>query len=255
MYGALGGWLVMMLGKLQSAVKREKDILQIRLPRHIAITTDGTEKWALKNEVSYEEAYKKGFFILKSTINTQVNLRIPVLTFYILDKEYDKESDSYNALLTAVVNMLDELSGSSIIHENKVKISVLGKWYNLPGRVVDSIKRVIGATKGYDGFFVNFCINYSGQEEIVNAARILGMQIKSGKLDPELIDKESIKENLYTSFLLPPNLMIKNGSKKETTGFLLWDCVNAKLCFTNRLWPDFDRAELIDAIREYQKGD
>ena len=81
------------------------------------------------------------------------------------------------------------------------------------------------------------------------------MQIKSGRLDPELIDKDSIKESLYTSYFLPPDLMIKNGSKKETSGFLLWDSVNSKICFTNKLWPDFDKIEFMDAIKDYQKGD
>jgi tritrans,polycis-undecaprenyl-diphosphate synthase [geranylgeranyl-diphosphate specific] len=245
----------MVLDSIRSIIKKEKYVLKIKVPRHIGITTDGIEKWALKNNMSFEDAYKRNFLILKSTIKLQLKLKIPILTFYILDQNYDKESETYLRLLDAMTGMLNDISKSEIIHENKIKISVLGKWYDLPGRVVDSIKGVIGETKDYDGFFVNLCINYNGQEEIVDAIKLLGMQIKSGKLDPELIDKNSIKENLYSSYFLPPELIIKNGSKRETSGFLLWDSVNTKICFTNKLWPDFDKTEFMDAIKDYQKGD
>ena len=82
----------MMLESIKGMIKKEKDVLRIKLPSHIAITMDGTEKWALKNNVSYEDSYKRAFLILKSAIKSQVKLKIPVLSFYILDKNYDKEA-------------------------------------------------------------------------------------------------------------------------------------------------------------------
>ncbi|MFC2016578.1 polyprenyl diphosphate synthase [Chloroflexota bacterium] len=245
----------MVLERIKGMLKKEKYVLKIKVPRHVGITTDGTEKWALKNNMSYEDAYKRSFLILKSTIKLQVSLKIPILSFYILDRSVDRESQNYPHLLDAIVNMFDEMANSKIINQNKIKISVFGKWYNLPGRVVDSIKNAIAETRDYDGFFINLCINYDGQEEIVDAIKLLGMQIKSGRMDPELIDKNSIKENLYSSYFLPPDLIIKNGARKETSGFLLWDSVKTKLYFTNKLWPDFDRTEFMDAIKDYQKGD
>jgi len=246
---------MVMISKLKGIIKKEKDALMITLPRHIAITMDGIENWALKNDISYQDAYKKAFLILKSTIRSQVRLKVPIISFYLLDENYDKESESYSFLLDAIAEILNDLVNSDFVNENKIKISVLGKWYNLPGRVVDVIKKVIAGTKDYDGFFVNLCINYDGQEEILDAVRLLGMQIKAGKMDPELIDKQSIKESLYSSYYLPPDLMIKNGNRKVTSGFLLWDSINTKIYFTNKLWPDFDRIEFMDAIKEYQKGE
>jgi undecaprenyl diphosphate synthase len=245
----------MVLERIKGIIKKEKYVLKIKVPRHIGVTTDGTEKWALKNNISYEDACKRGFLILKSTIKLQVNLKIPILSFYILDRKADRGSQNYPLLLDAITKMFNEMANSKIINQNKIKISVFGKWYNLPGKVVDSIKKAIAETKDYDAFFVNFCINYDGQEEIIDAIKLLGMQIKAGKMDPELIDKNSIKENLYSSYFLPPELIIKNGTRKETSGFLLWDSVNTKLYFTNKLWPDFDRTEFMDAIKDYQKGD
>ena len=244
-----------MLDKLKSVVKKDKDVLRIKLPRHIAISMDGIENWALKNDISYEDSYKKAFLALKSTIRSQVKLNIPILSFYVLEESHDKDSEAYPYFLDSVVEMLNDLADSEFVKENKIKISIFGKWYKLPGRVVDAIKKAIEATKDYDSFFVNLCLNYDGQEEIVDAMRLIAMQVKAGKMDPELISKDLVKENLYSSYFLPPDLMIKNGSRKETSGFFLWDSVNTKIYFTNKLWPDFDRTEFMDAIREYQKGD
>lgn len=244
-----------MLETIKGMIKKGKFVMDISMPKHIGLTTDGIEKWALKNDISYEDAYKRNFLIIKSTMKLQVRLKIPILSFYIMDQNVDRESEYYPYLLDAIVNMFNNVSNNEFINENKIKISVLGKWYNLPGRVVDSIKNAINETKDYDGFFVNFCINYNGQEEIVDAIKILGMQIKAGRMDPELIDKDLIKENLYSSYFLPPSLMIKNGNRRETSGFLLWDSINTKIYFTNKLWPDFDKTEFLDAIKDYQKGD
>jgi len=243
------------LETIKDMIKKGRYVLNISMPKHIGLTTDGVEKWALKNNISHEDAYKRSFLVIKSTLKLQVKLKVPILSFYILDQNVDKESEHYRPLLDSIVSMFDDLADSEFINHNKIKISVLGKWYNLPGRVVDSIKNAIDSTKDYDGFFVNFCINYNGQEEIVDAIKLLGMKIKLGKLDPDLIDKESIKESLYSSYFLPPDLLIKNGSRRETSGFLLWDSGKAEICFTNKLWPDFDKTEFLDAIKDYQKGD
>lgn len=245
----------MVIEQIRSIMKKDKHALKVSMPKHIAITTDGIEKWALKNKIPYADAYRRSFLAIKNTIKTQVSLGIPILSFYISDKNIDRESEAYGHLLDAAANMLNDFANSELVNKNRIKISVLGKWYNLPGRAVESIKKAIEETGEYDSFFVNFCINYNGQEEIVDAFKILGMQIKSGKLDPELIGKDSIKENIYSSYFIPPDLMIRNGSGKNTSGFLLWDSVNAKLYFTSKLWPDFGKAELMDAIKDYRKGD
>jgi len=145
-----------MLESVRSIIEKKKDVLKIKVPKHIAITTDGIEKWALKNNISYEDAYNRNFLMIKSTIKLQVKLKVPILSFYILDKNIDRDSDYYQYLLDAIVEMFNDLAKSEFINENKIKISVLGKWYHLPGRVVDSIKKAIQETKDYDSFFCQF---------------------------------------------------------------------------------------------------
>lgn len=229
-----------------------EDIL-FKLPRHIAIVTKGKHIYADKHGKAISQVYHKSNLIILSTITEIVRLNIPITSFYLLSTR-SSQLEHFSSVVDSLSDFFSALADNNLIHSNRIKISVFGKWYDFPGKLVDSIKKVIDKTKDYDSFFVNFCINYDGQQEIVDAVKLVAMQIRAGKIDPDLITKETIKENIYSSYFMPPDLIVVNGTKKSSD-LLLWDSPNAKVYFTNKLWPDFDRLELMDAIREYQKGE
>ncbi|MEA2037310.1 MAG: polyprenyl diphosphate synthase [Nanoarchaeota archaeon] len=242
-----------MLEKVKEILKKEDEHIRFKIPRHIALVTKGKHIYAEKHKTSIEKVYQKSNIIILSTIATSAKLNIPITTFYILSTK-GEELEHFLTIIDSLTEFFNTLADKELIHKNKIKVSVLGKWYDMPGKFVDSIKNLMEKTKEYDANFVNFCINYDGQEEIVDAVKLITRQIKAGKIDAEMINKEMIKENIYSSYFLPPDLIIINGSK-TTSDLLLWDSPNAKVYFTNKLWPDFDRTELMDAIREYQKGE
>jgi undecaprenyl diphosphate synthase len=230
----------------------KEDIITFKLPRHIALTTKGKHIYAEKHKFPIEQVYKKSNAIVLNTLTSLVKLKVPITTFYILSTK-SEELEHFSKLITSLTEFLNELALNSFIHENKVKISIIGKWYDLPGKFVDAIKNLIEKTKDYDGYFVNFCINYNGQEEIIDAIKLIARQIKAEKIDAEMITNDLIKESIYSSYFLPPDLIVINGSKK-TSDLLLWDSPDTKVYFTNKLWPDFDKGELMDAVKEYQKS-
>ncbi|MFH1323653.1 MAG: polyprenyl diphosphate synthase [Nanoarchaeota archaeon] len=243
-----------MLDKFKEMLQKEdhSDTIRFKLPRHIAIVTKGKHIYSKKHNTPIGEVYKRSNLIILSTISSAVKLNIPTLTFYILSTG-SSELEHFSTVIDSLTEFLNDLSEKELIHKNRIKVSVLGKWYDLPSKIVDSIKNIIEKTKDYDGFFVNFCLNYDGQEELVDAIKLIARQITSQKITSGLITKDTIKENIYSSYFLPPDLIIVNGSKKSS-GLLLWDSPNAKVYFTNKLWPDFDRIEFMDAIKEYGKG-
>ena len=243
------------LDKFKDIIRKEpsEGFIQLKLPKHIAIVTKGKTLWAKKHNVSIEEAYTKSFTIVRSTVMTAVKLNIPIITFYLLSTKMI-ETEKYSILMDQIKDFFDDIVTRDFIEKNNVKISVLGKWYDLPGRVVDSIKNALDKTRDNEHFFFNLAINYDGQEEIVDAVKLLARQIKADKLDADSITANSIKENTYSSYFMPPDLIIVNGPTKMTSGLLLWNSSKSQIYFTNKLWPDFDRIEFMDAIKEYQKG-
>ena len=102
-------------------------------------------------------------------------------------------------------------------------------------------------------FFVNLCINYDGQEELIDSFRIIARKIKSSTLDPDSITKEEIKENVYSSYFIPPDVIIITGKRKFFGGFLLWDSIKSKIYFSDILWPDIKIDDLISIIQKIFK--
>ena len=224
------------------------------LPKHMAIIMQGSSVWAKNNHQTIEEAYSKRFRIVLEVMKMQADLKVPVISFYLLPevKKPIQDPQRVMAKLDSLSEFLMNLKSSEIIHKNGIKITVLGRWYDLPGRIVDSIKEITSETKDYDSYFVNLFINYDGQQEIVDAVRVIGMKIKSGRLDPNMIDKQAIKDELYTSYFMPPELIIRTGTHHRLRGFLLWDSIDATIYFSNKLWPDISCDDLIRAIRYHQ---
>ncbi len=221
-------------------------------PRHIALTTRGKHAYAKKNNLSIEEAYSLSYLAIMSTIASTIKLKIPMLTFHLLSTKV-KELDSFPVVIDSLTNFFNNLSEKDIISNNRIRISILGKWYDMPGRLVEAIKKIIEQTEDYASYFVNFCINYNGQEEIVDAFRLIARQVVAKKIDPESIDIKTIKENTYSSYFPPPDLIVVNYYRK-TSDILLWDSPNASFYFTDRLWPDFSKDDLLAAIKFFRES-
>ena len=181
--------------------------------KHIAISLDDVSDWCRASNSDMGEACKRYFRHLSRLLKIQVESSIPIFTVY-LPTDAEKSADDYIIFSDCLAKFLNELSEKGIASEQKIKISIFGKWYKLPGKAVESLKKAIEETKDYDSFFVNLCINYDGQEEIVDACRLIAKQVGLGKIDPEMITKESIKENVYSSYFLPPDVILIYGERK-----------------------------------------
>jgi undecaprenyl diphosphate synthase len=233
--------------------KKKEEFNLAKIPKHLAINMAGINKWAENENISLPDAFRRSFGIVEDIIRLQVKLGIPIVTIYVLP-ETSKKSQQFSYLLDGFVQFLDRISFGEMINRNKIKVTVLGKWYDLPGRVVEHIKSTIEETRDYDSYFLNFCVNYDGREEIVDACRIVAKQVQSKKLNPEAITKETIKENLYSSYFIPPDMIIKNGTRADPGTLLLWDSPYSYLYFTGKLFPETKKLDIIRAIKEYQKN-
>ena len=231
-----------MFWKKKEEAKPAEQTVKNPLPKHIAIDLEGVRAWAELHKVDVEEAYRQSFVRVLELIQKCVALNIPIVTFYIMSPGM-RRTVVEGALLKPFAEFLGKAETAVFLGNHKIKITILGKWYDLSQQTVDAIRSVADRTKDYDSFFVNFCLNYDGQEEIVDACRLIARQVKLGKLDPDLIKKDLIKENVYSSYFIPPDLIVRNGTKKVVSSLLLWDSPGAKLVFSEKLFPDLSVEE------------
>ncbi|MDP3765633.1 MAG: undecaprenyl diphosphate synthase family protein [Nanoarchaeota archaeon] len=209
---------------------------------HIAIGLDDISDWGRENNIDINEGLNRYFELLNELVKLQVKLNVPIFTIYLLP-DIEKSTEYYLIFSEKIIGFFNDLSNSEIVSKHKMKISIFGKWYKLPGKAVEALKSIIENTKEYDNFFVNFCINYDGQEEIVDACKLIARQVELGKIDPEMITKESIKENIYSSYFLPPDVILIYGEKK-LSGILLWDSVKSNIVFADKSFMEFEEEDL-----------
>jgi len=220
-------------------------------PKHIAVVIEGDEEWARDSRRGLDMACERRFGVLMEVAQAGFRLNVPILTFDVLPHAM-RNSAYFSHVVDGTVGFFERLV-ADFVHTNQVKVSVLGKWYDLPGRVVEPIRRALEVTRDYDRFFLNLCINYSGQEEIVDACKMIARQVVASRLDPNAVTSEMVKENLYSSYFMPPELIIKSGRRKSTNGLLLWDSSNAIVYFTDKPWPEFTKLDLMKAVDFYGK--
>ena len=187
--------------------------------------------------------YEKYFGALKDILGLQTELNIETMTFYLLSERTSKNTENYERLIRNMKRFFEEIAESGLINENKVKIGVFGKWYKLPSELVESIKKVVDATKDNSNLFLNFCINYDGQEEVLDACRLIAMHVKQGTLDPEMITKETVEEHTYSSYYKPPEIIIAFGRGHRLNGFLLWDSTDSRVYFVEKEFSEAGREE------------
>ena len=221
------------------------------MPRHLAISVSGSEKWASKKGKTVEFGLGKSCDKIMELIEFQPKTQIPVITVYLYSSKIT-ESPNFGIILDKIEKVFRKISENETIKKEKIKISVLGKWYDLPDRVVEPIKNVINETRDYDSYFFNICINYNGKEEIIDAIKILGRKISAGNLEPTSITEEDIKNNIYSSYFPPPEKIILTDGQKSPRGFLLWDSDNSEIYSIEKPWPEVTINDIKKIMKPHQ---
>ena len=208
---------------------------------HLAFTTKSTIKWAILNGKSFAYAFRKKLDNIIEFTRFLTDRDIPIISFYLIG---EKLSDKY---FFEIIDILDEFFNTLPtlpFIKNRVKINVIGKWYNLPEKLKESIKKCMEQTAENQNYYLNLFIHYDGYEEILSAIKSIITLVLNGKIDIEAINPTIIKEHLYTSYFMPPDIIFTNVDFK-TNGFLLWDSRYSKIININKLWNDLKKEDIL----------
>lgn len=216
---------------------------------------DGNGRWAKKRGLGRGKGHEAGARAIENLLEGVQELGIEVVSLYSFSKEnWKRPKEEIKLLWDLLVHFFNEKIKK--IQENNIRICHSGDMRQLPIIVQKTMKMVIKKTEKNTGPILNFCINYGGRQEIVNAVRLwLKKQVKDKLTDklPKLIDESSIEENLYTSEFPSLDLVIRTSGEFRISNFLLWQLAYSEIWITSRLWPDFSEKDLFQAIIDFQK--
>jgi undecaprenyl diphosphate synthase len=216
---------------------------------------DGNGRWAKRRNLPRVAGHKAGAEAVRVTVETCARMGISALTLYAFSAENWKRPRSEVDTLWRLLHvyMRRELPR---LQENNVRLTAIGRLEALPVAARVELKAAIEATSRNTGLRVNLALNYGGRNELVDAFNAILKEARDGgRLSQLQVDEAAIASHLYTSSLPDPDLLIRTSGEMRVSNFLLWQIAYAELYVTGVLWPDFKRADLIEAILDYQKRD
>jgi len=225
-------------------------------PEHIAVILDGNRRWALKRSLNPWVGHKHGAEKVENLLDWCLQLGVKSITLYAFSTEnFRRPKKEIEELMQIFEEKLRKLLTDKRIHQNQVKVKIIGRRELLPNSIKNIIEEVEESTKNYNKHFLNVALAYGGRAEIIDAAKRIAEKVKQGKLDPNEINEKLFEKHLYTAHLpkQDPDLIIRTSGEERLSGFLLWQSAYSELCFLDIYWPEFRKIDLLRAIRVYQK--
>jgi tritrans,polycis-undecaprenyl-diphosphate synthase [geranylgeranyl-diphosphate specific] len=185
-----------------------------------------------------------------------LDLGIRTVTLYVFSTEnFHRPKEEVDKILTLIQDETKKLITDKRIHNNKVHVKAIGRLELLPDSLRDVLAEVERVTANYQEHYLNIAVAYGGRAEIVDAAKRIIDEVRSGSLDEDSVDEDVFRKYLYTSHLPNPypELIIRTSGEERLSGFLLWQSAYSELCFLDVYWPDFRSIDLLRAVRTFQK--
>jgi undecaprenyl diphosphate synthase len=230
--------------------KNEIDLL--KLPKHIAIIMDGNGRWAKGKGKLRIFGHHNGVLSVRDVVEGSVELGINYLTLYTFSSEnWSRPKLEVMAIMELMVNTINKEINRFM--DNNVRLQAIGDLKMLPDKCYTELTNAINKTSVNTGLVVTLALSYSSRKEILQAVKQIAGKVQNGELNIDDIDEEIFENNLYTNGMPNPELLIRTSGEYRISNYLLWQIAYAELYFTSKLWPDFRREDLFEAILDYQK--
>ena len=223
-------------------------------PAHIAIIMDGNGRWAKARGLPRTAGHKRGAESVRRTVEAAREMGVSYLTLYGFSSENWKRpagevSDLMGLLRLYLRNEINTL------HKNGIRLRVIGDRKRLGPDIVRLIEDAEAKTGENTALTLVLALSYGGRQEVVEAAKAIAADVAAGRLSADAIREDMFGEYLFTKGIPDPDLIIRTSGEKRISNFLLWQGAYAELVFMETLWPEFGRAELETAIRDYHGRD
>lgn len=229
----------------------KEDINPNTLPKHIAVIMDGNGRWAKMQGKLRTFGHESGVKAVRETVEASAELGISYLTMYAFSTEnWNRPKYEINALMTLLVSTISK--ETKTLMDNNIRLESIGDTDALPSKCRRELEEAKQKTSGNTRMTLVLALSYSARWEITQAMKQLAHQVKQGTIQPDAIDEKTIANQLTTAGMPDPELLIRTSGEHRISNFLLWQISYAELYFTDKLWPDFRKEDLYDAIVSFQ---
>ena len=222
-----------------------------RLPQHIAIIMDGNGRWAKERGKQRLFGHQSAIQSVREVSEASAEIGVPYLTLYAFSTE------NWNRPLAEVSGLMSLLATTITkevitMNKNSIKLNAIGDLKSLPKANYDQLMRAIDDTSHNTRMTLTLALSYSGRWDLTQATRRIAQDVADGKLQPDTVNHTLISSYLSTAGMPDPELLIRTSGEERISNFLLWQLAYSELYFTPKYWPDFRKADLYEAILNYQ---
>ncbi len=223
-----------------------------RMPRHVAVIMDGNGRWAQARGLERNAGHREGIESVREIIRASRDFGLEILTLYAFSIEnWNRPRGEVSELMRLLEEYLETELDEVMEHDARVR--TVGRLDRLPPSTRRAVEQAVRKTADNKGMQLVFALSYGGRAELVDAARRLMREAEAGKIDPEDLDEKGFAAYLYAPDLPDPDLLIRTGAEQRVSNFLLWQIAYAELHLSDRMWPEFRRADFEAALLDFQR--
>ena len=221
------------------------------VPYHLAIIMDGNRRWAKSKGLPALEGHRRGYEKVKEVGKWCRKKGVKILTLWAFSTEnWNRSKKEVDYLMRLLKHALSKREVSQL-HKDGIKVQVIGQRERFSKDMQKAIEEAEAMTKNNKGGILNLAISYGGRADIIKAIK----KIIKKKIAPEEITEKTVNQNLWTSGLPDPDLIIRTSGELRTSGFLAWQAAYSELYFCQKHWPDFTEKDLDIAFADFAKRD
>ena len=224
----------------------QKELVEDKLPKHIAIIMDGNGRWATRRGLPRNLGHKAGIKAIEKTIDAMIKFQIPILSLFAFSTEnWKRDKKEIDGIFSLVRDYISQNKEAFL--KKGVRVLSMGDLSPFPEDLVTSLNDVQEKTKDNKRLILNLALNYGGRRDIIRAVNQV-IQDKKSK-----IDEKEFEKYLYSYPLPDPDLVIRTSGEMRISNFMMYQLAYCELYFTPVLWPDFGEKDLKKAIKDFQK--
>lgn len=227
-------------------LNKVKFAFSMKNPKHIAIILDGNRRFARKKKLNKWQGHEAGGRKIKDLLKWCQEVGVKELTLYTFSTEnFNRDKKEVGFLMNLFRKQIKKLKDDPRIDKNKIKVRFIGRLSLFPKDLQKEMEEVMKKTSRYGRFKLNFAMGYGGRQEIVDAVnKLLRKGVRKA-------NEKTLGGNLYMAD--EPDLLIRPGGELRISNFLLWQMAYSEFYFTDKLWPEFTKKDLVKAIEEYKR--